>query len=181
MLMQPTPWKDGPDSDYAETLECYTKAAQIHWYQGQSSEAQNLITPVFTGARSAMDRAPAYIIQSRILSREGKMTAAFGELKTSLVELGVVFKTPTSEACDHAFRALRQRLRYESEADLVEKPVNRDPTIGAMGSVFVEAISAAFWSDSLVRFPRRIWILRRLIVDLVLPNGHHGNGPISPR
>ena len=149
-LMQPEPWTDGPDVDYAETIECYTKAADIYWHEGQFSEAQELINAMFDGARSASDKTSAWILQSRIFSRQGKLAAGFDALKMSLAELGIVFQTPTEERCDQEYLALRERLQHESDSDLSQKSLRSGPQFVALGTVLCEAISAAFWNDSLV-------------------------------
>jgi len=152
-LLQPNPWIDGQDVDYAETLECYSQAADLYWHEGQLPEAQQLINAIFTGARSASDRTSAWILQSRILSRQGKLAAVFDALKTSLAELGLVFQTPTEEICDEEYLALRKLLRENSGSDLSQKPTHSGSQTRALGQVLCEAISAALWNDSLVCFP----------------------------
>lgn len=149
-LLQPDPWTDGQDVDYAETLECYSEAADLYWHEGQLSESQDLINAIFTGARSASDRTSAWILQSRILSRQGKLVAAFDALKTSLAELGLVFQTPTAKGCDEEYLALRELLREESGSDLSQKSTYSGSRTRALGQVLCEAISAALWNDSLV-------------------------------
>ncbi len=149
-LLQPDPWTDGQDVDYTETVECYSEAADLYWHEGQLSEAQNLINAIFTGARSASDRTSAWILQSRILSRQGKLVAAFDALKTSLAELGLVFQAPTEKGCDEEYLVLRELLRKESGSDLSQKSTYSGSRTRALGQVLCEAISAALWNDSLV-------------------------------
>ena len=149
-LLQRDPWIEAVDVDYAETLEVHTKASEIYWYQEQFSEAQDLLIPIFNGARSATDKAAAWIIQSRIFSLQGDLVGAFEALKTSMVELGLNFRVPTAESCEQAYLAVRQGLRHESGKDLLQKPVDRDLKVSAVGTVLFEAISAALWNDSLV-------------------------------
>lgn len=77
-LMQPDPWKDKTeDVDYDETLAVYTKTAELYWYQGQFQEAHRLIASTFSGARTAVDKAPLWILQSRLFAQRGDLTAAF--------------------------------------------------------------------------------------------------------
>ena len=149
-LMQPKPWVDGPDIDYAETLECYCKAADLYWHEGQFPEAQGMIDDIHIGARSATDKSSAWILQSKILARQGKLVAAFDTLKMSLAELGIVFPTPTEERCDQEYLDIRERLRDDDQGDLSQKPSHCDPQTAALGMVLCEAISAALWNDSLV-------------------------------
>lgn len=77
-LMQPDPWKEGvDDAYYHETLSIYSKAAELYWYQEQHSEAHRLIASIFRGGRSAADKAPAWILQSRLFAQRGDLSAAF--------------------------------------------------------------------------------------------------------
>lgn len=77
-LMQPDPWEEGvEDACYDETLSVYSRAAELYWYQGQNSEAHKLIDSIFRGGRSAADKAPAWILQSRLFAQRGDLSAAF--------------------------------------------------------------------------------------------------------
>ncbi len=77
-LMQADPWKDGAeDVRYDETLSVYTRAAELYSYQGQHSKAHRLIASIFDGARTAAEKAPAWILQSRLLAQRGDTAAAF--------------------------------------------------------------------------------------------------------
>lgn len=77
-LMQTDPWKDGAeDVFYDETLSVYTRAAELYSYQGQHSKAHRLIANTFDRARSGSDKAPAWILQSRLSARRGDTSAAF--------------------------------------------------------------------------------------------------------
>lgn len=152
LMQQPDPWKEGArDVFYEETLSLYTKAATLYWHQGQPGNAQNLLDSLFAGARTASDKAPSWILQSKLFAQAGNMAGAFTALKTSLLELGLdIAATPTWERCDKEYRELRNRFQTLSLVDLARKPLNIDPNIIAMGAVLIEATSAAFWTDSLL-------------------------------
>ena len=148
-LMQPEPWTSG----YAETLEVYTKAAELYWHQGQFSEASDLLTAVIVNAKSASDKAPAWVFHSRLLARQGNLPAAFDALKTSMMELGLTFsQNPVTswEICDTAYQGLRKQLQSMEMAEIVERPMELSPSRAAIGMVVAETISAAFWNDVLV-------------------------------
>lgn len=77
-LLQPDPWKeDDPDVYYEETLEIYTQAAEIYWHQGQYDATLSLLGSLFAHARTAADKAPAWIIQSRVHIQRCEGPAAF--------------------------------------------------------------------------------------------------------
>lgn len=77
-LMQSDPWQDGAeDVNYDETLGVYTKATELYSHQGQYLEAHRLIASIFGGVRTAADKAPAWILQSRLFAQCGEISAAF--------------------------------------------------------------------------------------------------------
>lgn len=108
-LMQAEPWSfHEQDTHYEETLDIYTRAAELFWFQGCPSEALSLLDLTFEHARTAVDKAPSWILQSRILTQRGDTLAAFDALKTSLAELGLEFERKTSwDACDEDYHNLR--------------------------------------------------------------------------
>ena len=161
-LLQPDPWREGaPDVHYEETLDVYTKVAELYWYQGQSSDALHIISITFEHARTAADKAPSWITQSRLFAQNGDPRSSFNALKSSLCELGLDFESHTSWAkCDEDYQRLHQDLLKLGMNDLVEKPLSKDRSKIAMGAVLIEALSAAFWSDALLFYQTAVKILQ---------------------
>lgn len=151
-FMQPDPWKEGvADVFYEETLNLYTKAAELYWHQGRPVDAQNLLDSLFAGARSASDKAPAWILQSKLFAQSGNIAGASTALKTSLLELGLdIAATPTWESCDAELGKLKKLLQVTDFTDIISKPLSTDTNTIAIGSVLVDAISAGFWSNALL-------------------------------
>ena len=151
-LMQPKPWKEGaPDAYYDETLTLYTKAAELYWHQDQVVEAQNLLDSIFAGARTASDKALAWILQSKLFAQAGNMAGSFSSLKTSLLELGLnLTDNQTWASCDKECHDLRRLVQGTSFFDIVSKPLDADRNMVALGAVLIEATSAAFWSNSIL-------------------------------
>ena len=77
ILMQDEPWKEGADVYYEETLNLCTRTAELYWYQSQYPKAHSLLASIFVGARTASDKAPAWIILSRLYAHQGNTSAAF--------------------------------------------------------------------------------------------------------
>lgn len=94
------------------------------------------------------------------------------------MELGLKFdEKPTWETCDSDYKVLQAQLQASDLADLVEKPFAKDPTITLIGAVLTEAISAAYWSDSLlVRSAVCKWSSTLLTKHLVLSNSYQNGG-----
>ncbi|RHZ43265.1 uncharacterized protein CDV56_100769 [Aspergillus thermomutatus] len=168
VLLQDNVWDDNAeDVSYDETLHIYTAAAECYLYQGQHAEANRLLQSILSDARSAVDKAPAWILQSRMLAQQGNSTDAFQALKACLVTLGLnVDEDPTFAKCDHQFRRLRDAISaIESEGIAEETPVEQ-PNLAAAGAVLVEATRAAFWSDTLTFYQMTL-----VMVDTYLTRG----------
>lgn len=150
-LLQVDPWKDGEvDVYYEETLQLYTRAAECYLYMGSYPEAKRLLFEVFSNAKTAVEKAPAWVLQSRIYAQEGDSQAAFKALKSCLAGLGVdVDDEPSFEKCDTEFERLIVKIQSMDRNDLSTRKMAKDSNLAAVGAVLVETISAAFWSDRL--------------------------------
>ncbi|KAL8738173.1 MAG: hypothetical protein Q9181_000986 [Wetmoreana brouardii] len=148
-LMQAQPWNEGPDVYYEETLDVFTRAAQLYWHQGQSERAMQLASEALEATTIASHRAPVWIITSRLLSQQGDLAGAFQALKASMIELGVEWEKSLSlEELDTYFDDLRKRVLEADESNTLIKPLLQDTARASLGAVLAEAISAAFWSDA---------------------------------
>ena len=159
-LMQPSPWEEGPDVYYDETINVYTKTAEMYWLQGRKPESQILLQSILRHARSAADKAPAWVIQSRIHAQNGDLLATFNALKNSLTELGLDFERQTTwAACDTEYKQVSRQLEGMDMGALLDMPVSDEPRVAAMGIVMSEAVSAGYWSDSLLFYQMAIKIV----------------------
>ncbi|KAF8851993.1 hypothetical protein BDZ45DRAFT_807847 [Acephala macrosclerotiorum] len=152
LLLQNDMWNDDiDDASYEETLAVHTLAAECYLYSGQYEEARRLLQEVSANARTAVDKAPAWILQSRSFAQEGDSTSAFEALKKCLLALNVPVDENTSfPKCDAEFKRLCQKIQSMDAASLVKKTSpEEDSNLAAIGAVLVEATSAAFWSDTL--------------------------------
>ena len=154
-LMQPEPWEEGaPDTYYDETLLLCTKAAELYWHQDQAVKAQNLLDSIFAGARTSSDKAPAWILQSKLFAQAGNMAGSFSSLKTSLLELGLdLAHNPTLESCNEEYHKLCESIHKADFVGIVSKALDPDRNMVALGAVLIEATSAAFWSNSILVCP----------------------------
>jgi signal transduction histidine kinase/tetratricopeptide (TPR) repeat protein len=152
-LLQDDPWNDNLeaiDVYYDETLQLYTRAAERYLYMGEYQEALRLLLTVSANAKTPVDKAPSWILQSRVFAQEGNSTAAFQALKKCLVALDIeVDDNPSFEKCDAEFNRLTKEIQSIDMDIIVNKPMDRESNLTAVGAVLVEATSAAFWSDTL--------------------------------
>ncbi|CAK7267416.1 Chk1 protein kinase [Sporothrix epigloea] len=150
-LLQNNPWEDdGDDVSYEETLQLYVRAAECYLYIGQQSLATGVLEPIYKCARLAIDKAPAWILQSRIHAQNGKASVALACLKDSLKDLGVsVIDDPTFEQCDSEYKQLIERLQSMDRLDLQNRAISEDPNMASIGAVLAEAASVSWWSDGI--------------------------------
>ena len=97
---------------------------------GQLANADALLTIIFAHARTAIDKAPAYVLQSRIFSQKGNTQAAVSSLRECLTALGIAFDDdPTYEKCDEHFNRLATQIKSMDRATLLDVDQRKDSTM----------------------------------------------------
>ncbi|SPO03892.1 related to histidine kinase tcsA protein [Cephalotrichum gorgonifer] len=151
-LLQPNPWgDDAEDVSYDETMQLYLRAAECALFMGHHAAANSLLSTTLKCARTALDKAPAYVLQSRIFAQSGDADSALRSLRDCLVALGVeIDEEPTFEKCDSQFETLAVKIKaLDRESLLNNAKEPNDPALTSVGAVLVEALSAAWWTDNL--------------------------------
>ncbi|KAM4059112.1 histidine kinase-, DNA gyrase b-, and HSP90-like ATPase domain-containing protein [Hirsutella rhossiliensis] len=150
-LLQVTPWVDGAeDVTYEETMQLHLRSAECYLFMGQLPAANDLLSIIFANARTPIDKAPAYVLQSRIFAQNGNALAAFISLKECLAALGVSLgDEPTYEKCDEWFERLTTQIRQMDRSALSKPTKSSEAIIASIGAVLSETASAAWWSDCL--------------------------------
>ncbi|CZR68471.1 related to histidine kinase tcsA protein [Phialocephala subalpina] len=177
LLLQDDMWNDDADDVmYEETLAIYTSAAECYLYSGQYQEARRLLLEVSTNARTAVDKAPAWILQSRSFAQEGDSTSAFEALKNCLLALNVPVDESTSfPKCDAEFKRLCQEIQSVDANSLVkDTSPEEDSNLSAIGAVLVEATSAAFWSDTLTFYQMTLIMINTYLFSGSFPQAGMG-------
>ncbi|KAL2891015.1 Hybrid signal transduction histidine kinase J [Ceratocystis lukuohia] len=153
-LLQDDAWSDtGEDSSYDETWALYLKAADCALYLGHHAGVFTYINEVLKHGRTPFDKAPAHVISSRVLSQIGNSDQALASLKNCVNALGVSLDAePSFEKCSRDLEALEERLKSLNFADIVNSPQAETVTLPRVGAVLVEALVAAWWSDSLTLY-----------------------------
>ncbi|KAK6955529.1 hypothetical protein Daesc_003169 [Daldinia eschscholtzii] len=151
MLLQPDPWTDGPDDvDYEETLKLHLRAAECYIYMGNNAAAHNLANAILNGAKNAEDKAPAWLLLARVQAQNGNAISALAILKESLHQLKVELDAqPTFEKCDTLFMEVAAKIKSLDRGEILSPLGNIDSHELTVGAILTEAISAAWWSDSL--------------------------------
>ncbi|KAK3397352.1 hypothetical protein B0T20DRAFT_356714 [Sordaria brevicollis] len=150
-LLQPDPWNDDAgDCSYEETLQLYIQAAECYLYMGLHTAANDLLQTILAKARTPVDRAPAWVLQSRIFAQGGNSEQALDSLRLCLKALGVCFDDdPSLEKCDAQFERLSVRIQTADRKEMVNPPRTEDITLASLGAVLTETVSAGWWSNCL--------------------------------
>ena len=169
-LLQPYPWDSTlPDADYQETLVLHTKTAQAHLLQGELEEAMRITSESVLNVKDIVDGAPLYVIAARILIAQGKPTAAFDTLRKCLSDLGLELPHSTWEECDIAFRQTCDRIKQVDFDLLLSQSPSTKPSALALGSTIVEALSASFWSNSLLFYQLTLKLVDLHLGGIAIP------------
>ncbi|KAI0378455.1 putative histidine kinase HHK1p [Hypomontagnella monticulosa] len=151
MLLQSDPWKEGEeDVNYEETLKLHLRAAECYIYMGNNGAAHNLANTILSSARTAEDKAPAWLLLARVQAQSGNAESALSILKESLRQLKVdVDAQPTFEKCDAAFMELAARIKTMDRAEILNPLRVVDSHQLTVGAILMDAISSAWWCDTL--------------------------------
>jgi signal transduction histidine kinase/predicted ATPase/DNA-binding response OmpR family regulator/serine/threonine protein kinase len=151
-LLQTNPWDEtAEDVSYDETLQLYLQAAECYLYMGHQSAANVLLWTIFDHARTALDKAPAWVLQSRIYAQNGDEHQALDSLKQCLSALDVTLdENPTLEKCDELFENLSTKIQTMERQQALSPPSSEDAMLASLGAVLAETASAGWWTDSVV-------------------------------
>ncbi|KAK4545160.1 hypothetical protein LTR36_003711 [Oleoguttula mirabilis] len=169
-LLQDDPWDEsGGDASYGETLTLMTRAAEGYWYDGQLDQAAILLDEISGHARDAADKAPAAIIRSRLYAQKGDTRTAFLALRRALADLGVEIPSTTYDACDMEFERILPLLQQKQLdlSDFQSARVDRD--VHTLGALFIELLSASFWTDSLLFYAGTLKLMQLYLEKGVFP------------
>ncbi|KAK8107737.1 uncharacterized protein PG998_009750 [Apiospora kogelbergensis] len=163
LLQETDPWDETQDDvEYEETLQLYLRAAECYVYMGQNTTAHRFLDTIFHHARTAGDKASAWLIQSRISAQNGDSHTALGILKSSLEQLQVDFDdgpSVTFESLDAEFMRLSAQVAATDRISLLNLP-STDPQLVSVGAILADACTAAWWSDSLSFYNLTLTMLR---------------------
>jgi len=153
-LLQDDKWNvEATDVVYEETLHLHVQAAEVYYLQGHGPEALSLLNETLKYAKTPACKSRSYILQSRILAARGDSGGALEALKTSINELGISIPDSTTwDECDIGYEKIRAKIATQeaSSSRLLSQPLSEEQDVVALGAVLAEAISAAFWADSLL-------------------------------
>lgn len=167
-LLQDDHWNEqASDVHFDETSKIFIQTAEMLYLQGDGTEALTLLSETFAHARNVSDKTRGWILWSRIFGSKGDLGAASKALKTSLSELGFPVTETSWDQCDLDFKRLEFRLRSLEESEILSSPMSQDANVMAAANILVEAISSAFWVDSLLYYQ-----LGLMFVSIMIEKGH---------
>ena len=153
-LLQDEPWDDSnPDASYRQTLDLHCKAAESFWISSQDEPAKRLLEAIFEkaqGADAVYDRVPAYVLRSRISTKQADPNTAFSLLKQCLEELGLDVPETSWEENDVKFHKLCEELQQTNMEEQFRRPLSQCKNLNTVASVLAEVLSAAYWISPLI-------------------------------
>ncbi|KAL2263101.1 hypothetical protein VTK26DRAFT_8184 [Humicola hyalothermophila] len=170
-LLQTNPWdEEAEDVSYEETLQLYLQAAECYLYMGHEGAAKLLLQTVFDHARTPLDKAPAWVLQSRIFSQNGDCVQALNPLRLCLNALDVhLEESPKPETCDERFERLYASIQAMDRQEVMGRPCSpeKDSMLGSLGAVLAEAASTGWWADCVLFYQ----------LALLMMETHFSRGP----
>ena len=150
-LLQSDPWDDdAEDVSYNESVQLYLRAAECYLYMARHSEASALLQIILASARTVLDKAAAWVLQSRIYAQSGHSRQALDTLKQCLRALDIpVDDEPTYEKCDAEFERLFAKVRTMDHKSLINPTQSEPEELDALGAILAETAGASWWSDRL--------------------------------
>ncbi|EEY16894.1 autoinducer 2 sensor kinase/phosphatase luxQ [Verticillium alfalfae VaMs.102] len=154
------------ENEARPTAAKYTASAECSLYMNQK-KSESSLSILFDKGRTAIDKAPAYVLQSRIHAQAGDVTAACDSLEKCLRLMDVRLEEhPTYERCDREFERLAIKIQTMDKTELMQPAVSPDPTLPSIAAVMAETLSSAWWSNSL-----RFYSITLAMLDLHLTSG----------
>lgn len=150
-LLQDDPWdSNAEDVYYEETRELHIQTAEMLISSGKSEEAMNILDIVFKRAHTAVCKARAWTLKSRILAHNGDFSAALKALFTGMEDLGAKIDRSTSwESCDEAYEKLSAYLKAADLDVVFSVPLSQDKSLITLGSLMAEALAVCIWGQPL--------------------------------
>ncbi|KEY64471.1 hypothetical protein S7711_07219 [Stachybotrys chartarum IBT 7711] len=167
-LLQDDHWAEGAeDVSYDETMQLYLRSAECYSFMGQHNTANTFLNTILANAKTPSDRAPAYVLQSRIYAQTDDASKALVPLRECLGVLDVdLDPDPTYQKCDEKFEKLSIQIQTLDRSAITSQVPTNDPTLASIGAVLSETIGAAWWSDCL-----RFYHLTLIMVEMHLTRG----------
>lgn len=145
-----SPWQDGEDAKYPETLHLYTRLAEISWFMDYDL-TKVYLNNILSNARSPIDRAAAYRIQHRYRwSRMGSQESA-PILLECLHELGVddIEMNLSEMALEDLYKATKKEVLQTGLKQVLELPVCDSRLIRTRFSIMEELCLWAYWTNDM--------------------------------
>jgi len=169
-LLQPDPWNDSiEDVSYEESLHLHLQAAECFLYMGNQDAGNMLLQAIFDHAKTAHDKAPAWVLKSRILAQNGDSGQALECLKQCLAALDKPLdEHPTFATLDEQFERLSVKIQT-MDRDTILNPKGSsgaiDPVLVSLGAVLAETTSAGWWSDGDIHYYQLTLVMMETHLD----------------
>lgn len=142
-LLPPDSWH----ASYADALGLYLELAECEYLTGRFAQADALFDLLLANTRSRFDSITVYRLRMRLYQVSGRYDEAVSELFVALRLFGVTFPESDAEieaATAAELAAVAVHLAGRQIADLIDAPAIIDRDQGAVISMIVDGLAAAY-------------------------------------
>jgi predicted ATPase len=132
-LLAPSPWVDGEDSNYDETLHIYHNLSQLHCFFAHKDDSRAAADEIINNARNGIDRSRAYKVIYLHLYAAKQYEESIKLLEISIDDLGLikVARQPQKEQVDESYNRLEHEILQLGVDNILNLEPSQDPILHA--------------------------------------------------
>ncbi|KAJ2958863.1 hypothetical protein NQZ79_g5625 [Umbelopsis isabellina] len=146
-LLSPSPWVDGEDSSYDETLHIYHNLSQLHCFFAHKDDSRAAADEIINNARNGIDRSRAYKVIYLHLYAAKQYEESIKLLEISVDDLGLikVARQPQKEQIDELYNKLEQDILAIGMENILNLEPSHDPVLHATMINMEQLCISLFW------------------------------------
>lgn len=132
-LLSPSPWVDGEDSSYDETLHIYHNLSQLHCFFAHKDDSRAAADEIIYNARNGIDRSRAYKVIYLHLYAAKDYEESIRLLEISIDDLGLikVARQAQKEQVDRSYNNLEHEILALGMDNILNLEPSHDPVLHA--------------------------------------------------
>ncbi|KAI8580682.1 hypothetical protein K450DRAFT_235482 [Umbelopsis ramanniana AG] len=146
-LLAPSPWVDGEDSSYDETLHIYHNLSQLHCFFAHQADSRAAADEIIYKARNGIDRSRAYKVIYLHLYASKKYEESIKLLEISIDDLGLitVARQAQKEQVDKSYNRLEHEISAIGMDNILSIEPSQDPILHATMVNMEQLCISLFW------------------------------------
>ncbi|KAG2176794.1 hypothetical protein INT44_007458 [Umbelopsis vinacea] len=146
-LLAPSPWVDGEDSSYDETLHIYHNLSQLHCFFAHQADSRAAADEIIYKAKNGIDRSRAYKVIYLHLYASKKYEESIKLLEISIDDLGIitVARQTQREQVDESYNSLEHEILAIGMENILKIEPSQDPVLHATMVNMEQLCISLFW------------------------------------